>query len=296
MFPQTPFTRAELLDSGVSPYEWRTLRRDGHIREMVRGVFVDATMPDTLDLRIDVVRRVVPADVVVARRTAGWIHGLDVLDSRGFPATPPVEVVAKKQERRPTLSIVTAHAADDLRLTDISEISGVRVTTPLRTASDLGRFSRRGDALVALDAFLNKGLITKPQLATQLGRWTARRGVQQLRETIELADPLCQSGGESRMRLRVIDMGLPRPTLQIPVHDLWGVVRYFLDLGWLHWRLGLEYDGEEFHGPEQQQHDESRRAWIRTRGWTVEAFRRDLVFDPGDGFERAVRALVNEVC
>jgi hypothetical protein len=296
MFPQTPFTRAELLESGVSPYQWRTLRRDGQIREMVRGVFVDATLPDTLDRRIEVVRRVVPADVVVARSTAGWLQGLEVLDSRGFPATPPVEVVAKQQEQRPNLSIVSAHAADDLRPTDIGEISGVRVTTPLRTASDLARFSRRGDALVAVDAFLHKGLITKQQLIAELPRWVARRGVRQLRETIDLADPLCQSGGESRMRLRVIDMGLPRPTLQIPIHDLWGVVRFFLDLGWRRWRLGLEYDGEEFHGPEQQEHDESRRAWIRSRGWTVQAFRRDLVFSPGDVFEKAVRALVNEVC
>jgi hypothetical protein len=162
------------------------------------------------DRRVEVVRRVVPEDVVVARRTAGWIHGLDVLDSRGFPATPPVEVAAKEQDQRPRLSIVSAHAADDLRPTDIGEISGVRVTTPLRTASGLARFSRRGDALVAVDAFLNKGLITKPQLVAEYHRWIARRGVRQLREVIELSDPLCQSGGESRMRLRVIDMGTPR--------------------------------------------------------------------------------------
>jgi very-short-patch-repair endonuclease len=71
-------------------------------------------------------------------------------------------------------------------------------------------------------------------------------------------------------------------------------MRYRLDMGWRHWRLGLEYDGEEFHGEEFEAHDKARRAWIRGRGWTVQAFRKEHVFTASHAFEDAVSSLVNE--
>jgi very-short-patch-repair endonuclease len=89
-------------------------------------------------------------------------------------------------------------------------------------------------------------------------------------------------------------MGLPRPELQIPVYDLFGRVRFYLDLGWEHWRLALEYDGEEFHPKEQRAHDEARRDWIEGRGWTVRAFRREDIFTTSLRFERQVSELVAE--
>jgi very-short-patch-repair endonuclease len=109
---------------------------------------------------------------------------------------------------------------------------------------------------------------------------------------VGLADGKSESGGESRMRLRLVDMGLPRPELQIPVEDMYGVGRFRLDMGWRHWRLALEYDGEEFHGPDSEEHDEARREWIRGRGWTVEVFRKEHIFTPSHAFEDAVGTLV----
>ena len=40
------------------------------------------------------------------------------------------------------------------------------------------------------------------------------------------------------MRLRVIDLGLPRPELQIDVVDPLGVPKYCLDMGWRALALG----------------------------------------------------------
>ena len=79
MLPDTPFTRPELLAAGVTQRQWRMLRDERQLREIVRDVFVDASLPDTLDLRLAAVARTLTPGQVVARTTAAWIAGLDVL-------------------------------------------------------------------------------------------------------------------------------------------------------------------------------------------------------------------------
>jgi hypothetical protein len=294
MLPSTPFTKAEVLDLGIRIREWRALVSEDLVREVYPGYFVDAALPDTVQLRLAIACRILAPDLVVARRTAAWLHGLDLLDYRGFPRTPPLEVVTRRQEVRSKSPLLATHVADDLVTADVIEMGGLQVTTPMRTAADLVRFAPRPDALVSLDAFLHNGLVDPAAFKKSLVRWRGRRGIRQAYEITGLADGRSQSGGESRLRLRVIDMGLPRPQAQVPVHDLFGEVRFWLDLGWKNWMLGLEYDGEEFHGPEQRAHDERRRAWIEQRGWIVRAFRKEHVFMSDQAFEYEVNRLVGE--
>lgn len=294
MLPISPFTRQQAFDLGVTARQWRELAHDRLIREVYPGLFVDSTLPDTLQLRFDIMREVLPPDVAVARRAASWLQGVDVLDHRGLPRTPPIEVVTRHPADRPQHSLVRAHVARDLRPADLMLLDGLQVTTPLRTAADLARHLPRSDALVAVDAFLNKGLVLRDDLSRSLIRWKKRSGVRQAYEILELADPLSQSGGESRTRLRIIDAGLPRPELQIPVLDAFGRTRYLLDLGWRHWHLAIEYDGEEYHGPEQAEHDAERREWIAGRGWTIRIYRKEHIFTTSHAFERDVVALVHQ--
>lgn len=292
MLPSSPFTKAEAHDLGIRAREWRSLVIEGHVREVYPGYFVAAEVPDTLQLRLAIASRILTPELIIARRAAAWLQGLDVLDHRGFPRTPPLEVVTRRQEIRSKSPLFKSHVADDLLPTDVMTVGGLQVTTPLRTAADLARFAPRPDALVCTDAFLHKELITPERFEKSLVRWRGRRGVRQAYEMATLADGRSESGGESRLRLRVIDMGLPRPQLQVPVHDLFGRVRFRLDLGWENWMLALEYDGEEFHGPEQQDHDENRLRWIEQRGWTARAFRKEHIFTTSLAFEREVDRLV----
>jgi hypothetical protein len=294
MLPQSPFTRQQALDLGLTARGWRDVAHDRLIREVYPGLFVDAALPDTLQLRFEIVRRVLPPDAAVARRAAAWLHGQDVLDHRGLPRTPPIEVVTRRASDRPQHALVKAHVAHELRPDDLLVMNGLRVTTPLRMAADLARHLPRADALVAVDGYLNKNLVTHEELLRSLIRWKKRPGIRQAYEILEYADALSQSGGESRTRLRLIDAGLPRPELQIPVLDVIGNVKYYLDLGWRHWRLALEYDGEEYHGPEQVEHDNQRRAWIAERGWTIRIYRKEHIFTRSQAFEEDVLALVNQ--
>ena len=62
----------------------------------------------------------------------------------------------------------------------------------------------------------------------------------------------------------------------------------------LRWRLfGLEYDSEEFHGSEQEAHDEARRDWIADRGWGLEVFRKHVLLARTPEFECIVGAALN---
>lgn len=278
MLPPSPFTKSEALDFGISEYDWRVLVRLGEVRELLRGIYADAVLPDTLELRIKAVARVLPDDVVLAQRTAAWVYGVDALDPRGHPTTPPLDLVTVERVRRPKHRLAAAHAADDLTDDDVVERGGVQLTSPLRTACDLGRFLPPPQALGAIDALLHAGLVTKGEMTDQVPCWRRRRGVRQLERMIDLGEPACESQGESRMRLQIIDGGLPRPEVQIPIYDLSGRERYRLDAGYRRHRVGAEYDGEEFHGPEEAEADRRRREWIRARGWQVEAFREEHVY------------------
>ena len=140
MLPPSPFTRSEALDDGVTERQWRSLSVEGFVREVVPGFFVDASLPDTLELRFAIIKRAITTEhVVIARRSASWLHGVDVLDYRGFPTTPRIETLTRERRNRPRIQVVQAHVADDLLPSDVAEIDGLRVTTPLRTAADVAR-------------------------------------------------------------------------------------------------------------------------------------------------------------
>lgn len=160
---------------------------------------------------------------------------------------------------------------------DVVEIDGVAVTSPERTALDLGRLLWRFDALAALDQFLRRG-VELDELLLELPRFKGYRGVIQLRALLPIADGRAESVAESALRLHWLDAGLPAPELQWWVADDNGVPRFRLDLAIPRIRFAAEYDGEEFHT--DTRHDEERRGWLDDRGWTIAVFRADGVYRP----------------
>ena len=69
-----------------------------------------------------------------------------------------------------------------LSATDLTVVHGLAVTTELRTAWDLGRFSRRDDAIGGLDRLLRTGAFTRDELLGGVERFARQRGVVQLRD------------------------------------------------------------------------------------------------------------------
>ena len=159
-------------------------------------------------------------------------------------------------------------------------IGNLLVTTPLRTALDLGRLQRNPDlGLAGMDRMLALGDFDSDELLGELGRFKKQRGVVRLRWLAPLADGKSASFGESALRLRWYTAGLPRPELQVPV-VVGGRVIFWLDIALEESLFAAEYDGEEWHSSdEDREHDEWRRSWLATnQAWLVEVYRRTNVF------------------
>ncbi len=275
-----PFTPAEAATSGVPARLVHELIERGVLRRVTRGVYAASQLEDSIETRAQALSLVVPASAVVVDRTAAWFHGVPILPRRTHPEIPPISVFQREGTRVRRAGVTGGKRA--LLDRDVQVVCGVRVTSPARTALDLGRMLWRFDALAALDGFLRMG-VDQGALLADSDRFRGFRGVCQLRDLLQIADGRAESPGESALRLHWYDAGLPRPELQWWVEDDDGNAIYRLDLALPEHRYCAEYDGQQFHlGVRAEAHDERRRSWLRTeRSWTVEVFRKEAIYALG---------------
>ena len=158
----------------------------------------------------------------------------------------------------------------DLASGDVMELARLRVTTPLRTALDLGCHLRRREAFAALCGLAREHAIDTRELVAGAERFKRRRGVLQLRELIPLVEPRIESPREAWTLLAIRDAGLPLPEPQVWI-EIDGVPTFRLDFAYVQHRICVEYDGVDAHQltDEQRAHDRRRRQWLREHGWTV---------------------------
>jgi hypothetical protein len=172
--PPGPF-RSNALDTvGLSRQQLRRLVCEGAVRRVIRGVYVDADLEDTQELRIAAVALVIPPSHVIRDRTAAWLHGVDVFTYAEHDVLPPVEACALRG-KAPSGRAGVDGRTRDLAQADIMTLDGLLVTTPLRTALDLGCILRRREATAALDAFCRLHGLTKAQLVVGAKRYRRRR-------------------------------------------------------------------------------------------------------------------------
>jgi len=292
-----PFTSAEARELGASYPLLRRFVQHGLLAHPIRGAYVSPALRDSLELRIAILKLVVPQDCVVTDRTAGWLWGANmILAPNDHLRVPRVSVFCSPGLR--LRNGLTDSGERTFAPGDVLELDGLLVTAPLRTACDLGRLLHRDQALAALDSLSALGDFTVEQLKEATTRYKGYRGVIQLRILVLVVDPRAQSPGESILRLRWLDTGLPRPECQVEVERPTGLLPYAIDIGLPELRFGTEYDGEEFHGEEHEEHDGSRRGWLRDeRGWIIEVARKRHIHGPAQdihvtlrrGYEHALR-------
>ncbi len=275
---EAPFTTDQAQPVGVSRHYLRQLVARGLIRQVVRGVYVVAQVVDTIELRAAALRLVVRAGAVVVDRTAAWLLGVDVLPRTALTEMPPLEIFSANGSRlrRPGV----ASGIRTLTTDDVIVIGGVRGTTKLRTALDLGRLLWRYDSIAALDAFLRAG-VPKEQILASVERFKGQRGVVQLRELAPLSDPRPESAPESALYLHWRESALPDPIPQYWVHDDTGNQVYRIDLAEPMVKYGAEYYGELFHGPDDEAANRARIAWLEAEGWTIDIFTKVDLYKPG---------------
>jgi len=272
-----PFTAAMAAECGVSRRQLDCWQANGVLRHPIRGVYYSAGLQDTLELRLAVLKLVVPPACVVTDRTAGWLLGADmILAPNDHLVVPRVHVFCPPGHR--LRNGLTNSGERQFGPGDIVDLDGIRLTTPLRTACDLGRLLHRDQALAAMDSLARLGAFTLSQLLVATSRYRRYRGVVQLRALAPYVDPGAESPPESILRLRWLDLGLPRPRCQVPVPSPYGGT-WWLDVGVEEHRFAAEYDGEQFHADADKEHDEQRRSWLRRTGeWTIVVVRKANLF------------------
>lgn len=289
-----PFTSAQALDAGVSRHRLRRLVLEGFVRRLTAGVYVAAQAEDSQLLRARAIALVVPRDAVVTDEAAGWLTGARmILPPGSHRSVPPLTIFSTGRGRRLRNGLCSS-GTRDLLSNDLTEVHGVLMTTPLRTALDLGRLRRRDRALAAMDSLLALGDFTQEELLTELPRFKGFRGVRQLRVLAPLTDGRSESPGESALRLRFHDALAPAPVTQYDVIDDAGRWLGRADLAIPEIRFIGEYDGERWHGPERAAEDQRRRDAFVKAGWTVRVFRSANVFGPGQDAIETIRSGVRD--
>lgn len=154
-----------------------------------------------------------------------------------------------------------------LAIDEVTTVGGIAVTTPLRTAYDLGRRKPLVEAVVAADAIAHAHPFDASGILLLSSRYPRARGNAQLPEVVRLANPLAESPMETRIRLAIVLDGLPAPVLQHPVGPYW------LDMAYPDLHLGVEYDGRDHLDQERALRDLDRQAYLTAAGWRILRFR-----------------------
>jgi len=206
---------------------------------------------------------------VVAGNSAAALLGAEWVDPHA-----PAELITGR--KRPPPLIVTRN--ETLLPGEITEVCGVPVTSPARTAFDLGRRTGLVAAVVAIDSLARATGLAVEYIEPLIEAHHGARGLKQLRRVLPLVDAGAESPQETRTRLVLMRGGLPRPKTQINVHNVWGAVLARIDMGWEEWLVGVEYDGaQHWMDPRVCANDIERTAELERRGWRLVRVSADLL-------------------
>lgn len=286
--PRQPLSRADATRQGISRAQFEKAVQQGLLVRRTRGIYTRADVADSFDLRVAVVAAIVSPHHVACDRTAAWIHGVNVHVFAEQDVLPAVEVCALRG-RNPTHLGEARGRSRDLSAKDVITIDGLNVTTPLRTALDLGCNLRRREAFAGMVGLARAHGFGAEEVVDQLPRFKGRRGVRQCRALAGLIEPRLESPREAWTWLEIVNAGLPLPVPQYWI-EVDGQEVYRLDFAYPRLRVAVEYDGHDFHSsPEQVTHDQERRTYLREEGWTV------IVIQRGDFTAQAVSSWLGDL-
>ncbi len=265
MDPALPFLGTEARSAGLVTK--RTLR--SRHRLIYRNVY----LPNGVELTP--VRRAIAAWLWSDRRAVvSGMSAAALLGSKWIDRDAPAELTRR--------GAADAHGIvihrEVLRGDEVMTVRGIPVTTPARTAFDLGRRLERVPAVTALDALAQASGVGAHDVAALADRHRGMRGLLGLREALSLMDGGAESPQETRTRLVLLDAGLRQPRTQIVVRNAHGDFVARLDMGWDEFKVGVEYDGaQHWTDPVQRTRDIDRSAELSVLKWTIVRVSADLL-------------------
>lgn len=261
-----PFIGAEARSSAVVAD--RAMRRD--YEQLYPGVFVPRGAEPSAQQRAEAAWLWSKRRGVVAGQSAAALLGVRWVDGRA-----PAELIYDNRKAPSELVVRTERLAAGETLA----LGSMRVTTPARTAFDVGRHTTsRVKAVQRLDALANVTRVTVTEVDAVAAAHPGVRGLRQLRSVLELVDGGAESPQETVARLALVDAGLPAPRTQLRVFGDAGEFIARLDMAYGEAKVAIEYDGaQHWTDPAVRQRDIDRHFALAELGWLVIRVSRDLL-------------------
>src|SRR5260370_8639947 len=187
------------------------LRGAGY-RRLGSGIYRWVGLQESAQVMLAAVARRLPAGAAFSGRTAAWLHGLDLAPCDPIEVTIPEPTGSG---RRAGASVRRASLTSD----EIVRRRGLPTTSALRTVVDLGGRDPLTEGVVAADQFLHAELVTVAELRNHVADHLRAKGIARLRRVLDQAEPKTESAMESRLRMPLVLAGLPRPDVQVSIHD-----------------------------------------------------------------------------
>jgi hypothetical protein len=252
-----PFVGSEALAAGVVTRHQLATRYEA----VYRNVYIPRGQLVTPRLKAQAAWLWSRRHATLAGISAAAMHGAKWID-----ASLPAELNQRSQHKTTGIVLHSDMLSDD----EVSTVGGIRMTTPARTAFDLGRRRGRELAVIRVDALLQATALTLDEIVVLTERHCGARGVAQLREVLTLADSGSESPQETRTRLLLTDAGLRPPDTQIDVFNTYGEHVRRIDMGWRRWKVGVEYDGaQHWNDPRIRARDLEQQAQLVELGWRI---------------------------
>ena len=98
----------------------------------------------------------------------------------------------------------------------VTTLDGLRLTSKERTVVDCAKLLPQELATVIADSALHRGA-SRQGVSAILEEQTGYAHISKARRVLAAADPLSESAGETRLRLKVMQWGFPPPVLQYEI-------------------------------------------------------------------------------
>ncbi len=187
-----------------------------------------------------------------------------LLGAKWIDAGTPATLIHSNRRPPPLIEVHT----DTVLPGEIRQIGRLPVTSPTRTAFDLGRWLPLTAGVARIDALMNATDVKVADIAALAALHPGVPGLRKLDKTLQLVDGGAESPYESLTRLLLIQAGFPPPQTQIEVRDDYGHVVARIDLGWEDYLVGVDFEGaHHWTDPTQHQWDIERDRLLSDLDW-----------------------------
>ncbi|WP_134123557.1 type IV toxin-antitoxin system AbiEi family antitoxin domain-containing protein [Kribbella kalugense] len=247
------FSRGDAIAAGYSDADLRREVASGRWLHLTRGAYaqpgdsVEAmpTWEQEAWLHVRTARAVyhrLGGRAVVSHQSALLLHGVRVseLDLSRVHVTRTVgagrsDAAVCQHAARPPVDVVC-------------EMDGVRTTFAARAVVETVRATSFPVAVSVVDQALRSRIATPQQLTDALTPFARRSGIRTAGRAVEFGDGRAESVGESRLRVVLSDLGLPRPLPQAEIRDAAGAFVARVDFLFAQYGVIVEFDGAVKYG------------------------------------------------